>query len=76
LIIIGIIIALKPRTRPRLNIFEPITFQTERAQLPCIAAIPDKNNSGAEVHIATIVSHISRLDTLKYLAILILEVIK
>ena len=51
-------------------------FHIDREPLHCIAAIHDKNNSGADVHIANIVNQISRSDTLKCLAILTLVFIR
>lgn len=72
LIRIGATIALKPKINQRLNIFEPITFHTDNDQLPLIAAIADKNNSGAEVPKAITVNHISNAETFKYFAILTL----
>lgn len=56
----------------KLNIFDHIMFHIDRDQLHCTAAIHDKNNSGADVQIANIVSHINKSDTLKCLAILTL----
>ena len=41
-----------------------------------MAAIHDKNNSGADVHMANIVNQISKSDTLKCLAILTLVFIR
>ena len=60
----------------RLNIFDQIIFHIDRDQLHCMAAIQDKNNSGADVQIANIVNQISKSDTLKCLAILTLVFIK
>jgi hypothetical protein len=48
----------------------------DRDPLHCMAAIQDKNNSGADVQIANIVNQISKSDTLKCLAILTLVFIK
>ena len=56
--------------------FDHITFQTDKDPLPFIAAIADRNNSGAEVPAAIIVSQINNADTLKYFAILTLEFIR
>lgn len=51
-------------------------FPTESAQFQLIAAIAERNNSGAEVPIAIIVNQMIRLETRKYLAILTLELIR
>lgn len=56
--------------------FDPITFPTDSDQLPFNAAIPERNNSGADVHIANTVSPIRRAETLKYWAILTLVLIR
>ena len=50
-------------------------FHTDNDPLPFMADIADKNNSGAEVHIAKIVNHINNGDNLNILAILTLELI-
>ena len=55
---------------------DQIIFHMDRDPLHCVAAIHDKNNSGADVHIARIVNQISRSDTLKCFAILTLVLIK
>ena len=60
----------------RLKIFDQIIFHIDNDPLHCKAAIHDKNNSGAEVPIAKIVSQINRSDTLKCFAILTLVLIK
>jgi len=60
----------------RLKIFDQIIFHIDNDPLHCKAAIHDKNNSGAEVPIAKIVSQINRSDTLKCFAILTLVFIK
>ncbi len=73
---IGAMMALKPNINHKLNIFDHITFHTERDQLPLMAAIADKNNSGADVPKANTVRPINNADTLKYLAILTLELIR
>gem|GEM_PF-1529229 len=73
---IGAIIALSHNINQRLKMFDHITFQTESAPLQFTAAIADKNNSGADVHAAIIVSQINSADTLKYFATLTLELIK
>jgi len=73
---IGVIIALKPSINHKLKIFDHITFHTDKDQLPLIAAITDKNNSGADVPIAIIVNHINKGEIRKYLAILTLELIR
>ena len=67
---IGATIADNPRINQRLNILEPITLPTDNDQLQFNAAIQERNNSGAEVPIARIVSPISNADTLKYCATL------
>lgn len=51
-------------------------FHIDKDQLHCTAAIHDRNNSGADVHIANIVNQINKSDTLKCLAILTLVLIK
>jgi len=58
----------------KLNIFDQIIFQIDKDPLWFIAAIADKNNSGADVPIAKIVNQINNGDNLKNLAILTLEV--
>lgn len=73
---IGVIIALSHNINQRLKMFDHITFQTESAPFQFKAAIADKNNSGADVHAAIIVSQINSADTLKYFATLTLELIK
>lgn len=60
----------------RLKILDQIIFHMDRDPLHCMAAIHDKNNSGADVPIARIVNQIKRSDTLKCLAILTLVLIK
>ena len=60
----------------KLNIFDQIMFHIERDPLHCTAAIQDRKSSGADVHIANIVSQIKRSDTLKCLAILTLVFIR
>ena len=72
---IGATIALSHRMNHRLKIFDPTTFPTDNDQFPLSADIADKNNSGAEVHIAKIVKPINNGDNLKNLAILTLELI-
>jgi len=52
--------------------FDPITLPTDSEPLQFNAAIPDRNNSGAEVHIANTVNPINNAETLKYCAILTL----
>ena len=56
--------------------FDQIMFHMDKDPLHSNAAIHDKNNSGAEVHIARIVNQIKRSDTLKCFAILTLVLIK
>ena len=65
-----------PKIIHRLKIFDQIIFHIDRDQLHCTAAIQDKNNSGADVHIANIVNQINKSDTLKCFAILTLVLIK
>ena len=65
-----------PRMIHRLKIFDQIIFHIDNEPLHCTAAIHDKNNSGAEVQIANIVSQINKSDTLKCLAILTLVLIR
>ena len=72
---IGATIALSHRMNHRLKIFDPTTFPTDNDQFPLSADIADKNNSGAEVHIAKIVNPINSGDNLKNFAILTLELI-
>ena len=72
----GAAIADTQRIIHRLNMFDQIIFHIDNDPLHCIAAIHDKNNSGAEVHIAKIVNQINKSDTLKCLAILTLVLIK
>ena len=57
----------------KLKMFDQIIFQIDSDQLWFIAAIADRNNSGADVHIAKIVNPMNSGDNLKYLAILTLE---
>ena len=57
----------------KLKIFDQIIFQIDKDPLWFIAAIPDKNNSGADVQIDKIVNQINKGDNLKNLAILTLE---
>jgi len=47
----------------KLKIFDQIMFHIDKDPLHSNAAIHDKNNSGAEVHIARIVSPINKSDT-------------
>jgi hypothetical protein len=60
----------------KLKIFDQIIFHIDNDPLHCKAAIQDKNNSGAEVPIAKIVSQINKSDTLKCFAILTLVLIR
>ena len=60
----------------RLKILDQIIFHIDNDQLHCNAAIHDKNNSGADVHIANIVNQINKSDTLKCFAILTLVFIR
>ena len=57
----------------KLKMFDQIIFQIDSDQLWFIAAIAERNNSGADVHIAKIVNPINNGDSLKYFAILTLE---
>ena len=60
----------------RLNMLDQIIFHIDRDPLHCTAAIQDRNNSGADVHMANIVNQINKSDTLKCFAILTLVLIK
>ena len=60
----------------KLKIFDQIIFHIDNDPLHCMAAIHDKNNSGAEVQIAKIVNQINKSDTLKCFAILTLVLIR
>lgn len=60
----------------RLNMFDQIIFHIDNDPLHCRAAIHDRNNSGAEVHIAKIVNQINKSETLKCFAILTLVLIR
>ena len=62
-----------PKIIHKLKIFDQIIFQIDNDQLWFIAAVAERNNSGADVHIAKIVNQISSGETLKNLAILTLE---
>lgn len=62
-----------PNMIHKLKIFDQIIFHIDSDQLWFIAAIAERNNSGADVHIAKIVSPMNSGDNLKYLAILTLE---
>ena len=75
-IITGAAIADIQRIIHKLNMFDQIMFHIDNDPLHCTAAIHDKNNSGAEVHIARIVNQIRRSDTLKCFAILTLVLIR
>jgi len=55
---------------------DQIIFHIDKDQLHSIAAIHDKNNSGADVQMAKIVNQINKSDMLKCLAILTLVLIK
>jgi len=72
----GAAMAEIPRIIHKLNIFDQIIFHIDSDPLHCIAAIHDKNNSGAEVQMAKIVNQINKSDTLKCFAILTLVLIK
>ena len=72
----GTAIAETQRIIHKLKIFEPIIFHIDIAQLHCKAAIPETNNSGAEVPIANIVNQIKRSETLRCFAILTQVLIK
>ena len=56
--------------------FDQIMFHMDKDPLHSNAAIHDKNNSGAEVHIARIVSQINKSDIWKCFAILTLVLIR
>ena len=73
---IGTNIALNHKMNHKLNIFDQMILPTDKDQLQFRADIPDKNNSGADVHIAKTVNQINSDETLKYLAILTLVLIK
>ena len=73
---IGATIADNHKMNHKLNIFDQIILPTDKDQLPLRADIPDKNNSGADVPIASTVNQINKEDTLKYWAILTLVLIK
>ena len=75
-IMMGATIADNHKMNHRLNIFDQIILPTDKDQLQFRADIPDKNNSGADVHIAKTVNQINSDETLKYLAILTLVLIK
>lgn len=72
---IGATTALNHKINHRLNIFDQTIFPTDKDPLPFKADIADKNNSGADVQIAKIVSQINNGDSLKIFAILTLEFI-
>ena len=55
--------------------FDHTIFQTDNDPLQFMADIADKNSSGADVHIARIVSPMNKGDNLNILAILTLELI-
>ena len=50
----------------KLKILDQIIFHIDNDPLHCKAAIHDKNNSGADVHIAKTVNQINNEETLKY----------
>ena len=60
----------------RLNILDHMILPTDKDQLQFMADIADKNNSGAEVPIASTVNPISNEETLKNFANLTLVFIK
>lgn len=62
-----------PKIIHKLKILDQIMFQIDNDQLWFMAAIAERNNSGADVHIANIVSPINNGDNLKNFAILTLE---
>ena len=62
-IIIGTAIAETHKIIHKLNIFDQIIFHIDKEPLHWMAAIHDRNNSGADVHIARIVSQINKSDT-------------
>ena len=72
----GAAIAETHRIIHRLNIFDQIMFPMDKDPLHSNAAIHDKNNSGAEVHIARIVSQINKSDIWRCFAILTLVLIR
>ena len=60
----------------KLNILDQIIFHIDNDPLHCMAAIHDKNSSGADVQIARMVNQINKSETLKCLAILTLVLIR
>lgn len=67
--------ALNQSINHRLNILDHTIFHTDNEPLPFIADMADKNNSGADVPIANMVSPINNGDNLNILATLTLELI-
>lgn len=67
--------ALNQSINHKLNIFDPTIFHTDKDQLPFIADIAERNNSGADVPIANMVNPINKGDNLNILATLTLELI-
>jgi len=59
----------------KLNMFDHTIFHTDNDPLQFIADIADKNNSGADVPIARMVSPMNKGDNLNILATLTLELI-
>lgn len=57
----------------KLKMFDQMIFHIDNDPLWFIAAIAERNNSGADVHIAKMVRPINSGDNLKYFAILTLE---
>lgn len=72
---IGATTALSHNINHKLKIFDHTIFHTDNAPFQLKADIAERNNSGAEVQIAKIVSQINNGDNLKNVAILTLEFI-
>ena len=64
--IIGATIADNHKMNHKLNMFDQIIFPTDKDQITLRSDIPNKNNSGADVHIANTVNQINNEETLKY----------
>ena len=67
--LIGLIIAVPPKIKPRLKILDPTTFPIDISVWPVMAAFIVTANSGADVPKATTVSPITRSDIFKECAI-------
>ena len=68
-VVMGRIMAVPPRIKPRLKILEPITFPMDISDCFVIAALMVTANSGADVPKATTVSPIIKSDTFRVCAI-------